>query len=164
VLGGGTGAWLNELIRSNETCNIWFIEASSVMLERAKANLENDSRVVFVHGTEMDIPQVQFHVVITHFFLDMYSDQQLGHLINLIEKNFSKTSFWIVADFERSRFWHASFLKLMYLFFRISGTIKNNKLPNWNNVLETHHYRIKESESFYGNFIQSRVYVKETLD
>ncbi len=160
VLGGGSGKWLNELLQTNHTCKIWYVEASSAMLERAKANIANASQVSFIHGTERNLPELQFDVVITHFFLDLFNNLQLDSLIHLVEGNSTVSLLWIVSDFEKSRWWHKMLLKLMFLFFNISGTMENRKLPDWNAILKSHQFTISETKALCGDFIQCRLYTK----
>lgn len=160
VLGGGTGKWILELIKTDKTCKIWFVEASSKMLDRAKDNLKNVKQMSFIHGTENEVPNLHFDVIVTHFFLDMFTNQQLHNLIGQLAKNPNSPSLWIVADFEKSKYWHSLLLRFMFLFFKLSGTIENNELPDWNAILKSHHFKIAEAKSFYGEFIQCRLYVK----
>jgi len=158
VLGGGTGKWLCEFMKSNCNCRIWYVDSSSKMLEQAKENLGSEGRIEFIHGTEKDIPEMQFDVLITHFYLDMFADHQLGALASRIKNLFHKNSIWLASDFERSSFWHTSFLVVMYLIFRISNTINTRRLPNWNKVLSSYFTQSGDSTSLYGRFIQCRVY------
>lgn len=163
VLGGGTGKWISELIQFNNTCKIWFVDASSKMVELAKDNLKDTEQVAFIHGAEDKIPKLQFDVIITHFFLDMFTNQQLYNLIGKLVNDTNSPSMWIAADFEKSKYWHALLLRFMFLFFRQSGTMDNNELPDWNAILKSHRFKIAASKSSFGKFIQSRLYVKRSL-
>src|SRR4051812_25234860 len=63
ILGGGTGWILEEVILKNSACDIWYVEASSKMIELSQRKLPKDyaSRVHFIHGTEQSLPnQIQF--------------------------------------------------------------------------------------------------------
>src|SRR5688572_28861247 len=58
ILGGGTGKLLTRLLNVNKSCSIWYIEASSMMIELARqhAKKANRAKVLFIHGTEDSIP------------------------------------------------------------------------------------------------------------
>src|SRR5688572_27433406 len=75
ILGGGTGWLLCELLAKKPGCKIWYIEASEKMISLSKeATRDTSHRVTFIHGTEDRIPSgITFHVVITHFYLDLFS-------------------------------------------------------------------------------------------
>ena len=160
VLGGGSGKWLRDLLQRNETCQICFVEASSKMVELAKKNLKSD-RVRFVHGTEHDLQEERFDVVITQFFVDMYNDYQLSQLLLQIKSTLNNGAIYLVSDFENSKFWHKAFSRIMYLFFNLSNSIDVRSLPNWNSVFIHSSLRCIDSTSYYGNFIKSRVYILE---
>src|SRR5689334_9161862 len=61
ILGGGTGKILKRLFSIKPRCHVWYIEASSQMISRARRNVHKPSDILFVHGTEDAIPNaVQF--------------------------------------------------------------------------------------------------------
>lgn len=102
ILGGGTGRILKEMIRVNPRCAIWYIDASSAMLEDAKERLRKlpSHDVHFLHGTVNSIPgEIKFDVVITNFFLDLFTVQSLEGIIEKIDKALLSESLWLVTDF-----------------------------------------------------------------
>lgn len=162
VLGGGTGKWLRELVRLNESCTIFYVEASSKMLDKAKENLNDSDRIKFIHGTEDNLRNEQFDIIITHFFLDMYTNLQLTQLTKKIKSLMNgKDARWLVADFENSKFWHVPFLTIMYYFFNVTNSISTRHLPNWNVIIEDNSFQCINATSYYGKFIRSRVYTNE---
>lgn len=160
VLGGGSGKWLNDLLFSNGSCAVYFIEASSTMLERAKNNSHYVDRVTFIHGTQNDIPAGEFDVVITHFFLDMFSQPELEYFVSLVKSTLKTKGLWIVADFEENKLWHRILLNVMYSFFNLMGAIDEKSLVNWDSVLLSKSFECLRSTSLYGSFIHSRIYSK----
>lgn len=158
VLGGGTGKWLGELLQINGTCRIWYIEASSIMLAEAVKINSGWDRIEFIHGTHEDIPVIDFDVVITHFFVDMFSKGQLSLLTEGLIKKMNSGGLWLVADFVNQKLWHRLFLKLMYFCFRVVGAIELKSLVNWDEVIRSKSFLIKKSTTYYGDFIHSNVY------
>jgi len=157
VLGGGTGRWLAKLLIQNLTCEVWYVEASSKMLSKARALNDND-RVHFIHGTENDIPDIKFDAIVTHFFLDMYGEDKLGPLANKLRTKLNEGGIWIVSDFTDRKYWQKIFLKVMYAFFRLVGAIDIRMLPQWNHILMANSFRCDGFRSFYGEFIECRAY------
>ena len=160
VLGGGTGRWLPDFIRLHSTSKLCYVDASREMICRAKGNFKHADCIRFIHGTESDIPDIKFDVIITHFYLDMFSNQQLETLIADLYDKMNHPALWIVADFEKSKWWHGLLLRTMYLFFRASNSISNNQLPDWHRIIMAREFRNIECVSLYGDFIQSRAYIK----
>ncbi|MEQ8425524.1 MAG: class I SAM-dependent methyltransferase, partial [Cyclobacteriaceae bacterium] len=105
ILGGGSGKWLRDFLNIHPSAKIYFIEASKKMLERAIGRSQNNQQITFIHGTEDDVPSIRFDVVITHFFLDMYSADQLEKLIGKIRYLLERKGVWLVSDFEVVKTW-----------------------------------------------------------
>lgn len=162
ILGGGSGAILLDLFRIQPTCRVFYVEASSVMIALARkriAGLERFS-VNFVHGTENDLPdKLLCDVVITGFFMDMFSAERSEEIIHHVKKYLVKGGIWISTDFTNSSHRrHRVLLRLMYLFFRTACKIEANKLPPWEEQLRKVIGNEVRSESFLDGFVKSAVY------
>lgn len=158
VLGGGTGWWLKELQEKNPQCEIWFIEASSEMLAKAKANSIKEMHTI--HGTEADIPPLQFDAVITYFFLDLFDDTTIRNVINRIKNSLKADGIWLVSDFRNEKLWHRIMLLLMYSFFRTIGAVQSRRLIDWNKTLLDFRFELRHKKYFFGQFITSCIYRK----
>lgn len=160
ILGGGTGWILVELFKQKPNCEVFYIEASSKMIELAKRKINDSFPVHFIHGTEQDIPAlVKFDVVITNFFLDMFPDSALKQVIEKIESSLSSTSIWIATDFVDNKKWmHSFLLKLMYWFFQLACKIEAKKLPDWNKAIQIRSRKKVSSKFFCVGFIEAAIY------
>jgi ubiquinone/menaquinone biosynthesis C-methylase UbiE len=161
ILGGGTGKILNDLFRLNPAARIYYVEASASMIELAKKNSEPFKKHIhFIHGTQNSIPdEVQFDVVITSFFLDMFSAPGIENLIRQVIKSLKSGGRWIVTDFiYPKRVLHHLLLRIMYLFFRIFCGIEAKRLPEWEGQLKKAGLQEAKSELSYNGFIKSALY------
>jgi len=159
VLGGGTGWWLNEFLEHKPTSKIVYIDESSEMIRLAKKSTNNDSRIVFVQGTQDSIPrQTEFDVVILFCFLDIFSDEQLPELLGRVRGTMNSNGLWLVADFIKKGWWHSLLLVIMYRFFKRVTGLRNQKLPDWQKALQQVPLRIIDERSFFGQFIKSCSY------
>src|SRR5258708_1136346 len=78
ILGGGSGWLLANLLRLRQNCEVWYIDASEKMIALSRQKNKPEYRVHFIHGTELDIPlTIQFDVVITNFYFDLFTNHQL---------------------------------------------------------------------------------------
>jgi ubiquinone/menaquinone biosynthesis C-methylase UbiE len=162
VLGGGTGWWMKEFLNRCTDCKIVYIEASGKMLELARQSFENDKRIEFISGTEESIPRdTAFDVVITFFFLDVFSTEKLPAVVRRLRTALKPYGLWLVADFRNSTYWHEILLFIMYCFFRIVCKLDNQRLPDWDNQLMTSGCMEEEQQLFYGSFIRAAVFRKE---
>lgn len=157
VLGGGSGKWMKKLFRSSPGCDVYFIEASSLMLEQAEMNnWKYKDQIEFIHGTHLDVPATQFDVVITHFFLDMFSDDDLSGFVALVKRRMQKNGIWLVADFVEKIWWHSLLLRIMYSFFRRVGAIDTRKLPRWQSAIEDNGFFDDQTRYLFGRFISCK--------
>ncbi len=157
ILGGGTGALLTALLRAKPYCEIWYIDASHEMIERAKGR--KAGVVHFIQGTQVDIPSLTFDVVITNFYLDLFPDVKLHDVVAAIMRVMRPGGKWLVTDFIPSRrIWHKMLLPLMYFFFRKVCKIESKRLPRWREILGGSGLFKETSQTFYDGFIESAVY------
>ena len=159
ILGGGTGWLLAELLKTYPKIEVWYIEASVKMLEQAQQKLseQQKSRVKFIHGTEDSIPHgIQFHAVITGFYLDLFSTTTLRRVIDTIAASLAPGSVWLVSDFiARKVWWQRILLKVMYAFFRWCCGIEAKQLPPWEQYMTAQGWEAKEEQLFFRGFIKS---------
>jgi ubiquinone/menaquinone biosynthesis C-methylase UbiE len=158
ILGGGTGWLLERLLRAEPTCFVWYVEKSSKMIERSRKR-KTDNRVYFIHGTEENIPaDLKFDVIITNFYLDLFLDSTLQHIMQHIHLYTLPTTRWLVSEFVNSgKWWHRWLLKVMYFFFRMVCNIEANQLPPWHQQMQRGWVEINAG-LWYGNFIRSNVW------
>jgi len=158
ILGGGTGWILNEIAKTNVSCEIWYIDASAKMLEHARKNA-GVLRVHFVHGTEDDIPPaITFNVLITNFYLDLFAEQKLDDVVRKVTFSLTRDACWIVTDFLNRKRWQRLLLFVMYSFFNVVAHLDNRHLPDWNVAIQRGGYRKIDSGLFYLGFIESAIF------
>jgi ubiquinone/menaquinone biosynthesis C-methylase UbiE len=159
ILGGGTGWLLAELLQDHPKCEVWYIESSANMLSMARKKNRDPSRVHFILGTEKDIPTCGFDIVITHFFLDLFSPLTLQTVVQRISRVSRPSALWMVADFvNQGKWWQLFLLKTMYSFFRRMCTIEARTLPPWDDVLARTGLTTLDRRFFYAGFIESALY------
>lgn len=165
ILGGGTGWLLTELLETHPDCHVWYIEASAKMLEQARQKLseQQKSRVKFIHGTEDSIPrEIQFHAVITAFFLDLFSPASLRRVIDSVDTSLAPESVWLVSDFiARKAWWQRLLLKMMYTFFRWCCGIEAKRLPPWERYMTAQGWQVEEEQLLFHGFIKSVRYSRQ---
>lgn len=134
LAGEGTGKFLAELLRSNPEIQITCVEHSAGMIAQARQRLMRERldglRVQF---KQMDalfwIPSAEkFDLIVTHFFLDCFREQQLQRLVPLLAQSASADAIWLLADFRvPERGWRraraAILLAALYVFFKIATAL-----------------------------------------
>jgi len=157
ILGGGSGWLLAELLKIKSNCEVWYTDASEKMILFSKSKIETGYIVHFIHGTEQDIPlSIKYDVVITNFYLDLFTDHQLADVVIKIQSSLESGAHWIITDFVNNRkWWQRMMLKIMYWFFRITCGLESRQLPEWNKAMENAGVKEIESKYFYKGFIKT---------
>lgn len=157
ILGGGTGWLLKELLSVNRAGRIYYIDASSKMIELAKIAVTNDPRVNFTHGTEDSIPEtVKFDAIVTNFYLDVFTNTTLETTVKKINQAALSECYWIATDFTPGVNWRQRMqLKLMYGFFKMFCKIESQQLPDWQQAIRKAGFKEQKSKTFCNGFILS---------
>lgn len=157
ILGGGSGKFLESLLRARPGVSVLYVEASSEMISLAKRRISAASDVIFIHGTQADIPaQRKFDAVITNFFLDLFSKEEIEQLSLQISTKLKPSAKWLATDFvESAKRKHKFLLGLMYWFFTVTGSIRVKELPPWKAAMINSGLMIVEERSFIDGFVCS---------
>jgi tRNA (cmo5U34)-methyltransferase len=156
IVGGGTGLVALKLLQQHPELKITYVEASRKMISISAERCRPFSdRIQFVHGTEADIPEETYDVVITAFFLDMFRQHEVEALEDKILTKLNPGGFWLATDFvNTTSFVHKILLSAMYAFFKIACGIKASVLPEWESALRSR-LKLSDSAVFYSGFIKS---------
>ena len=144
LLGGGSGWLLSELCRRAPGAEVVSIDASLAMNRSAARRLERLRRQGFTPRVTLltashailDIPPWSelppFDLLITPFFLDIFSPEELPDLMRALSARLTPEGCWLFADFcPPLRGWRAGILWVMYRFFRIVARLENQALGDF---------------------------------
>jgi ubiquinone/menaquinone biosynthesis C-methylase UbiE len=140
ILGEGNGRFLCELLRLHPRVEVDCIDVSQRMLQLARKRVEcevpgSKGSVRFLHQDIMSwtAPDDRYDLLVTHFFLDCFSEPALAGIIKKLARATTGDATWLLADFcippkgmarLRARGWLAA----MYLFFRLAARIQTSEL------------------------------------
>lgn len=165
LIGGGTGRILPALLQQTACREVVFLEASEKMLTKARelvAGHAQASRVVFRLGTEEDLePGERFDVILTFFFLDLFSPALLEGIARRLLGALAPGGWWLASDFVRPggprlrRAGAALLFSAMYLFFRLTCGLSATTLPDWQALLARLGLKSVKSCYFYHGLIRA---------
>lgn len=136
VAGEGNGRFLEELLRAHRYVEVDCIDASGRMLELARQRIGAEAnRVRFLQRDITSwLPEPKrYDLIVTHFFLDCFSETQLTKIVQKLANAATADAIWLLADFclpaegfvrLRASVWLAA----MYRFFRFVAGIEANEL------------------------------------
>lgn len=169
VIGGGSGEILVQLMQSCVPAKVLYLEASSVMLQKAKHRmnfLPHLFPVEFRLGTENDLlPHEKFDVVLTPFVLDLFDNSSLTLLMQKLDAALAADGLWLNTDFHLSsgrlqQAWQKSLLWAMYQFFGAMSQVQARQLPDFDSFFRQAGYSTLDSAFFCKGFIKTQLLQK----
>ena len=139
IVGGGTGWFLEALLRTGKVEKVTYIELSERMLSLSRDRIEKrlpdqSDRVEWIQGTVHELSeQRSFDLVCTLCFLDLFQGEQLKREVMAIRKLLTDQGHWYFSDFCFAQRWPMSWISrgliwIMYRFFRMLCGIPAGKL------------------------------------
>lgn len=169
LVGEGDGQFLLEFLKHSDCEQVHYIDSSQSMLELARKRLQKhpayvQNRVEFFRRDLITepMPDQDYDLVVTNFFLDVFKEQTLSECISKIAASCSKGAYWLYADFQisggflqhlRAIVW----LNLMYVFFSIVARIQARRLIDPSKTLEEQGFKLLAISEFSRGFMRSEL-------
>jgi ubiquinone/menaquinone biosynthesis C-methylase UbiE len=164
ILGEGDGRCLARLLRLAPAAHVTCVDASAAMLDRAARRLSAADRArVTLEAADarfLPLPAAGYDAVLTLFFLDCFTDEEVRHLVARIAPALAPGAVWLHADFMlpaaglarlRSRLWLAG----LYAFFRQTTGISARRLPDMDAALAAAGFAVAGERVFQRGLVRS---------
>lgn len=168
ILGDGDGRFTAEFLQRNKTTFVDSVETSESMLRLAAARIarlqEAPSRV---RQLRQDIRAAQlsgtYDLVITHFFLDCFTTEDLQELVPRITAHLRPGGRWVISEFQipsrgLPRYLAKLIIKALYFSFAILTGLETRQLPDYRRVLQTNGYRRTDSRTGLAGMLVSEMW------
>jgi len=130
LAGEGHGRFLPECVRRFPDARIVVVDASAVMLDRARQRLKYlgsaAARVEFLHAdvARWEAGDSGFDLIVTQFFLDCFPADALAAVVTRLAALATADAHWLLADFQiaprgLARWRSRMIVGLLYGFFRV---------------------------------------------
>lgn len=157
ILGEGNGRFLCECYRAIPEAHITCVDSSAGMLAVAQRRLSTHGsdlvRVEFVTANALTWkpPRGRFDLVVTHFFLDCFGQEQLNRLIPAISSAMTPAAQWLLADFQvppagLTRYRALVIHQLMYWFFCVVTRLPARHLSIPDGLLYAHRFALRRRQ------------------
>ena len=166
IIGGGTGKFLIELIKHLKFNHLVYLDISPAMINSAKQKIakyspESLTKVEFILGGENKIPNQEFELIVTHYFLDCLTPETYSETVEKLNRCLKQDGVWSMVDFynaERNPI-REQLISLLYCFFRITCNLPTDKLIDFDIWFEKN-MRCVKSKEFAGGLLKSSLYKK----
>ena len=140
-LGCGSGLVEKQIIEKLPQAKFVGVDASEVMLEKAKERITKDQLITIQHDlekiTDLPIPAAEYQIAITSFALHEISAASKKKIFQFIHSNLEKNGFYILVD----RFK----IDTQNLQMGYSSQWKNTVHPEWKQNIDFEEYTAKMS-------------------
>jgi hypothetical protein len=141
ALGDGDGRFLAQLLQQNREVRATAVDTSVAMLTLLRSRCERTSpttpaRLTTLQASALEAqPPPATDLIVTHFFLDCFSQPEVDRLTRQIAAQVQPGTLWLLSDFALPR--HsilrplaALYLRALYLSFRILTGLRVTHLPD----------------------------------
>jgi ubiquinone/menaquinone biosynthesis C-methylase UbiE len=164
LCGAGDGRFLARLLRANLAVSVDFVDLSAEMTRLARHRVAGMGpafarRVQFHHGDIREIAprlasprgEQRYDLIVTHFFLDCFSDSDLRGVTRLLAAASAPGSRWIVSEFRESRspltrLWTRALIRALYFAFRVTTGLRVTRLPDYLAALSAAGYTLRAEQ------------------
>jgi ubiquinone/menaquinone biosynthesis C-methylase UbiE len=175
IVGEGNGRFLCELLRRHPSIEVDCVDMSQRMLELARQWIErrlpaDAARVRFLRHdiTSWSPPEAFYDLVVTHFFLDCFSENRIADIVNRLSRAATSSATWLLADFcmpaggfarVRARLWLAA----MYRFFQITAGIEARELEDPSPFLRVARFALVSRHLSRSGMLKSELWRRDAL-
>jgi ubiquinone/menaquinone biosynthesis C-methylase UbiE len=166
ILGDGDGRFTAEFLKWNKGARVESIDSSGRMLALARARLDDaaaervqfrvgDARTVDLAGT--------YDLVVTHFFLDCFTDAEAARLIERMAGFCEPGARWLISEFRLPRasvrrLAAKALIRFMYFCFRLTTGLKVTRLPDYEPLLEKSGFALQKRQKALGGMLVSEIW------
>ena len=159
IIGGGTGWILKEIGIVRPNLKVDYVEYSAKMIELSKNVKTELSEIQFIHGSERDIPKINYDAVMTNFFLDVFDPNRLGKVMEQLKSCMAKEGVWLCTDFREAGKWYQDILIwVMHVFFRLVVKLDAKTLVDFNAEFQKIGLETKNRKYFFKGMIFAAAY------
>jgi ubiquinone/menaquinone biosynthesis C-methylase UbiE len=164
IFGDGDGRFTAEFVERNPGAAVEFVDLSSKMVGLARRRIGSLSQVRFRVGDARTISlEGKYDLVVTHFFLDCFTEEELERLVGRVSECCEEGARWLVSEFALPEAWAGrmaarALIRVMYFFFwRVTG-LAVTQLPNYARVLAGNGFQLTRRSATVGGLLVSEMW------
>lgn len=167
TLGEGDGRFLVELLKKNSQAMADAVDVSPVMLSLLQSRVQaaGAEKQLRTHCTDVrDFAPGEggYDLVVTHFFLDCLSENEIAQLMNRLRPHLAPHCRWLVSDFAIpakgvAKLFGTAVVSALYLGFWLLTNLQIRRLPLLSSVWHASGFESKGKQEFLGGLIYSEI-------
>lgn len=169
VLGDGDGRFLARLMAAAPHLQADAVDASSAMLRLLRNRIGRQGGLDRLTTTCTDArlftaPSSGYDLVVTHFFLDCFTEAEADRLISGLRPHLAPGARWLVSEFQvpRSGVFHQaaarSVISGLYAAFGLLTGLTVRRIPAWRRILARNGFASRSTHSSLGGLLVSELW------
>jgi ubiquinone/menaquinone biosynthesis C-methylase UbiE len=174
ILGDGDGRFTARLLAANPKITAEAIDSSAAMLRLltqrvARLGPSASDRLQTSQTNALDFaPESPYDLVVTHFFLDCFSEQDVDTLISRSKPHLTPDATWLISEFTipqrtLARYLSSAIVAFLYWTFGLITGLKIRKLPDYATLLNKAGFELRQSKAHLGGLLRSEVWSSSEL-
>jgi SAM-dependent methyltransferase len=172
ILGDGDGRFTARLLRVNRGVRADAVDASSAMLRGLARRAGAESDRLRIHLADIRCRQPAdppYDLVVTHFFLDCLTTDEVESMATRIGKAVSPGALWVVSEFDVPAGWFGRLVAgwviavLYWAFGRLTG-LKVRRLPDYRSGLRKAGFKLRKRRAWLGGLLVSELWAARTTE
>ncbi|MCB9263307.1 MAG: class I SAM-dependent methyltransferase [Flavobacteriales bacterium] len=161
IVGGGTGKILPYLSSKNI---IDYVEKSPKMISIAKKKSIGKNVAFHTMDFRNFTSQKQYEVVVSNFFLDLFTPQEIAQFAKQIHSILAPKGIWLVADFSATNqlktIKQKCLLKATIIFFNIFARHKLNQVFDIQKIVQHSDFKVIKTTKLNNGMVFASVFKK----
>lgn len=170
LLGDGDGRYAKRLLNMAPAVHITAIDASAAMLHALQMRCCQPDRLTthcssLGNGSFPVLAGGQFDLVVSHFFLDCFTETEVKHIAQQVVPRLAPHAQWIVSEFYIPRGWmHLAarvIVRMLYVAFHLLTGLRAQRLPDHRRVLQQQGFTCRACVDSLGGLLVSEVWCRD---
>jgi hypothetical protein len=165
ILGDGDGRFAARLLARNPAIRVDAIDASRAMLSQLMRRAGRHRHRVTTHLADLRAwtPESEYDLVVTHFFLDCLSTEDVGILARRVRSHVLPNAVWVVSEFNEPAGWLGRvaarpLISVLYWCFGLLTGLKVRRLPDHHKALTNAGFALTRRHPSLGGLLMSEVW------
>ncbi len=156
VLGDGDGRFLARLLAANPLLRADAVDQSPAMLRLLQARVDAVSACDRISIHQIDAlaftPTGSYDLVVTHFFLDCFSTEEINRLAETIRPHLTPNALWLASEFATpsgpASLPARAIVSFLYAAFRVITGLRTRTLPDHPAALARSGFTLQSRKTF----------------
>ncbi len=170
ILGDGDGRFTARLLATNPQITIDAVDSSATMLDLLTERVTQlgpaaRQRLRILHSDALAFAPEggPYDLVVTHFFLDCLSEDDLNLLLAKIHPQLAAGATWLVSEFaipqaQPARNIARVVIAILYRTFHILTGLKTQRMPDYASVLRRNGFALNDRKSFLSGLLTTELW------